>query len=257
MSVKEFMVHRSALAAALAAALLAVPLGCARADDSVAALETGGLVLAKTDKVALVSEDLFLSTKLVKITYRFRNLTQADYETIIAFPMPDIAGGPDTILDIADPAADNFLKFTTKVDSKPVDSQVEQRAFLVEEGKPDVEVTDRLKSLHIPLIPTVEATEKAFGALGEAKLKALADAQIAYQDSYNADDKGERKVYYPLWTLRSKFWRKQVFPAGKDVVVEQDYVPGVGGVSSLVFGSPDAGAGQASFPHVAQLNRER
>ena len=35
-----------------------------RADDSVAALAAGGLVLEKTDRIALVSEDLFLSEKI-------------------------------------------------------------------------------------------------------------------------------------------------------------------------------------------------
>lgn len=233
------MLRRLALAT-IALAFMAT----ARADDSIAALDAGGLVLTKTDKIALVSEDLFLSTRKVKIAYRFRNLTNADFETTIAFPMPDISGGPDTMLDIADPAADNFLKFTTEVDGKAVESQVEQRAFLVSEGKPDAEVTERLKTLHIPLVPTVEATEKAFGALNDAQRKALVDAGIAYPDDYNADDKGARKAYYPLWTLRSKFWRKQVFPAGKDVIVEQEYVPGVGAISSLVFGSPDNDAEQ-------------
>lgn len=238
---KDSLVPRFIPAIAVLAALLASP---ARADDTLASLDAGGLVLTKTDKIALVSEDLYLSIKAVKISYRFRNLTNADYEALVAFPMPDISGqGPAGITDIPDPTSDNFLKFTTKVDGKPVDSQVEQRVFLLEEGKPDVEITDRLKALKLPLLPTVEATEKAINALSEVDRKALVDAGIVYKDSYN-DDKGERQVYYPSWTLRSKFWRKQVFPAGKDVIVQQDYVPSHGGVSSLVFGSPDLDAKQ-------------
>lgn len=231
-------------ALAVFAALLASP--AARADDTLASLDAGGLVLAKTDKIALVSEDLYLSIKAVQITYRFRNLTNADYEGVVAFPMPDITGdGPGGITDIPDPASDNFLKFTTKVDGKPVDSQVEQRAFMkTDDGKPETEITDRLKALKVPLLPTVEATEKAIAVLSEADRKALADADIVYPDTYNADGKGERQVYMPLWTLRSKFWRKQVFPAGKDLIVQQDYVPSHGGVSSLVFGSPDLDAQQ-------------
>lgn len=231
----------------IAATVLAVLLAssAARADDTMASLDAGGLVLTKTDKIALVSEDLYLSIPAVKITYRFRNLTNADYEALIAFPMPDITGqGPAGITDIPDPASDNFLKFTTRVDGKPVESQVEQRVFLPgSEGKPDTEITDRLKALKLPLLPTVEATEKAINALGEADRKALVDAGIVYQDGYN-DGKGERQVYYPSWTLRSKFWRKQVFPAGRDLIVQQDYVPSHGGVSSLVFGSPDLDAEQ-------------
>lgn len=210
----------------------------ARADDSSAALKAGGLVLTKTDKVALVSEDLYLSEKAVNISYRFHNLTDQDFETIIAFPMPDITGDPNLMVDIPDPASDNFLKFTTQVDGQAVTSQVEQRAFLTSGDKPEVEITSRLRALHIPMMPTVDATETTINALGKEQLKALADAGIVETQDFN-DDKGRRTVQVPLWTLRSKFWRKQVFPAGKDIVVQQSYVPGVGGLSSLSIGRPD------------------
>jgi hypothetical protein len=52
--------------------------------------------------------------------------------------------------------------------------------------------------------------------------------------------------WVPLWTLRSKFWRKQVFPAGRDVSVEQTYTPGTGSQSTLTFGAPDLSAAQVS-----------
>ena len=63
-----------------------------RADDRIATLGAGGLSLEKTDKIALVSEDLYLSPTAVKVSYRFRNLTNADVETIVAFPMPGCDG---------------------------------------------------------------------------------------------------------------------------------------------------------------------
>ncbi|GAN51465.1 DUF4424 domain-containing protein [Methylobacterium radiotolerans] len=209
-----------------------------RADDSVAALAAGGLVLEKTDRIALVSEDLFLSEKAVRIAYRFHNLTDRDVETTIAFPMPDISGGPDAMLNIADPKHDNFLRFTTEVDGRPVDSQVEQRAFVTPAGKPEVEVTGRLRSLGIPLVPTVEATEAALAALSEDQRRRLvADGLLVAQEMGNGTTS-----LFPVWTLRSKFWRRQIFPAGRDVVVRQSYVPGLGGLSSLSFGTATEGA---------------
>ncbi|SFE34248.1 DUF4424 domain-containing protein [Methylobacterium sp. 13MFTsu3.1M2] len=226
------------LSVILSAALSSALPRPARADDSVATLATGGLVLEKTDRIALVSEDLFLSEKAVRIVYRFRNLTDRDVETTIAFPMPDISGGPDAMLSIADPKHDNFLRFTTEVDGRPVDSQVEQRAFVTPAGKPEVEVTGRLRSLGIPLVPTAEATEAALAALGADQRRGLvADGLLEPQDM----GKGTTSLF-PVWTLRSKFWRRQVFPAGRDVVVRQSYVPGVGGLSSLSFGTPTEGA---------------
>ena len=72
-------------------AFLALSATPSRADDSTAALKAGGLVLEKTDKIALVSEDLYLSPTAVKVAYRFRNVTNADIETTVAFAMPDVS----------------------------------------------------------------------------------------------------------------------------------------------------------------------
>jgi hypothetical protein len=58
--------------------------------------------------------------------------------------------------------------------------------------------------------------------------------------------KGAHVEWVPLWTLRSKFWRSQVFPAGRDLLVEQTYTPGTGSQSTLTFGAPNLGAAQLS-----------
>jgi Domain of unknown function (DUF4424) len=216
-----------------------------RADDSTATLGAGGLALEKTDKIALTSEDLTLSPTAVKVSYRFRNLTNADIETTVAFPMPDVTGSVDMTVAMPEPGHDNFLGFTTRVDGKPVDSQVEQRAFLTAEGKPEAEITQRLKGLGVPLVPTLEAAGAALSALSEPQRKALADAEIVYPLDVD-EGKGAHVDWVPLWTLRSKFWRSQVFPAGRDVLVEQTYTPGTGSQSTLSFGAPDLSAEQQS-----------
>lgn len=216
--------------------LLSTP---ALADDSSATLGTGGLVLQKTDKIALVSEDLYLSPTGVRISYRFRNLTNADYSTTIAFPMPEFpGGGSNSTTVVPDPANDNFMKFQTVVDGQPVASQLEQRAFLTQEGKSDIEITDKLKALHIPLVPTVEATQAAISRLTNEQRKTLADGNIV-DPGEESDYAGQPATLYPLWTLRSKYWRSQTFPSGKEMTVQQTYVPVVGSLSSLLLGSPD------------------
>ena len=226
-------------------AVLALSDTPSRADDSTATLRAGGLALEKTDKIALVSEDLYLSPTAVKVSYRFRNVTDADTATIVAFPMPDVTGSVDMTIAMPDPASDNFLRFITRVDGKQVDSQVEQRAFLTAPGKLDVEITERLKSLGVPLVPTMEAAGAALSALSAPQRKALADAGIVYPLDVDVG-KGAHVDWVPLWTLRSKFWRKQVFPAGRDLLVEQTYTPGTGSQSTLTLGGPDLGAAQVS-----------
>ncbi|MDK4743658.1 DUF4424 domain-containing protein [Rhizobium sp. CNPSo 3464] len=215
----------------------------ALADDSSATLGTGGLVLQKTDKIALVSEDLYLSPKGIRISYRFRNLTNADYATTIAFPMPAFpGGGSNSTTVVPDPASDNFMKFKTVVDGQSVPSKLEQRAFLVADGQPDKEITDKLKALHISLVPTAEATEATISHLSNAQRKELVDAGIF--DAGEGDYTGQPATLYPLWTLRSKYWRPQIFPKGKDMIVEQSYVPVVGSQSTLSLGSPDMDSDQ-------------
>jgi hypothetical protein len=220
---------------ALALVLLGAASLPARADDSVAGLAAGGLVLEKTDAIALLAEELYLSEKAVRIAYRFRNLTGADIETTIAFPMPDIRGGHDALVAIPDPAHDNFLLFETAVDGVAVPSQVEQRAFLTRSGQPPQEITARLRSLGIPLVPTVEATQDALRRLPESLRHTLAEAGILEREEHRDGTLAD----VPLWTLRSKFWRRQTFPAGREVEVRQSYVPSLGGLPSLSYGSPD------------------
>ncbi len=142
------------------------------ADDSSATLGTGGLVLQKTCKISLVLEGLYLSPTAIRISYRFRNLTNVDDATTIAFPMPAFPGGGSNSTSVLpDPASDNFMKFQTLADGQSVPSQIEQRAFLVTDGQPDEEITDRLKAMRISLVPTTEATEATISRLTNAQRK--------------------------------------------------------------------------------------
>ena len=98
-------------------ALAAAP---ALANDSIAELGTGGLILSRTDAVSMLSENLSISPSKVDVDYVFRNQTDADVEAIVAFPMPDIAGSVYDRPSIPDEESDNFLGFEVIVDGKPV-----------------------------------------------------------------------------------------------------------------------------------------
>ena len=65
---------------------------CARANDTSAALETGGLRFKQDPDIVMRSEDLLISEKQIRIVYRFFNTSAADKTIMIAFPMPDIVG---------------------------------------------------------------------------------------------------------------------------------------------------------------------
>ena len=69
------------------AALVAAP---SLADDSSAALATGGVVFTKNTPVRMAAEEPYVSPKTVRVRFNFVNETPKDVGTIVAFPLPDI-----------------------------------------------------------------------------------------------------------------------------------------------------------------------
>ena len=65
--------------------------GVAHANDTIAGLDGGVLVLKHTDGIVMESEALNLSLKAVRVRYVFKNTTGTDVETIVAFPLPAMA----------------------------------------------------------------------------------------------------------------------------------------------------------------------
>lgn len=210
-----------------------------RADDTEGALKAGGLVLEPGRTVTLVSEDLTLTEREVTAEYRFRNPTGTDIEATLTFPMPDLVGAHAMAISIPEPAQANFLAFEATVDGQAVPWQLDQHAFLMREGQAFA-ITDELENLGIPLVPTVAATAEPLRRISETRRKALIEAGFldrqVHKDGTISD--------VPLWTLRSHYTRRQVFPAGREVAIHQSFTPSLGGQSSLSFGSPDLGPTQ-------------
>ena len=64
------------------------------ANDSIARVGAGGITLSKTNQVAMVDEVLEISTKAVRVHYRFRNESAKDVQATVAFPMPPYRWNP-------------------------------------------------------------------------------------------------------------------------------------------------------------------
>ena len=123
------------------------------------ALATGGLVLTRNADIALRSEDLYISLRQVRVSYRFRNTAPTDVKALMAFPMPDIRVA-DAAASIPLPTDDpeNLLGFSTRVDGTPVKAQVMQKVFAG--GADRTADLDRLK---VPLAPHLRSTNMALG----------------------------------------------------------------------------------------------
>jgi hypothetical protein len=216
---------RAGVAAVVAGVLAMAGLAAAHANDSTAELRAGGLHLIRSDVIDMVSEDLFLSTREVRVKYVYRNTSSADVTTRVAFPLPDIGWEfGEAPVDLPNRSSPNFVDFRTSVDGKDVPLDIEMRAVL-ESG---IDVTDRVKAAGLPfLVTNFEAWDAAQTSFPLALAKQLRDEGVIWLDL--DPDTGAISYLRPAWTLKTTFHRMQTFPAGRDVVVEHVYKPVVGG----------------------------
>ena len=192
----------------------------ALANDTTASTAAGGLVLERTDAIDMVSEDLFVSAEEIRVKYLFRNASTGDVETIVAFPMPDRDLSKEWGGDVAFPS-----DFRTIVDGRPVQSTLERKAVVNGQDH-----TALLEQLGIPIAPDdiMDAT-KAMDALTATERNQLQSLGLAGDEEFSFGPEPMRHHLIPLWTVRDRYWWKQVFPAGRDLAVEHRYAPGVGG----------------------------
>jgi hypothetical protein len=198
----------------VAAALL---VASAPADDSTASLSAGGVVFTSNTPLRMAEETLYISPQKVRIRFVFANDTDKAVETLVAFPLPDIDMNEYTEQGLGAVTADpvNFVGFTATVNGAKVPLTVEQRAFY--KGK---DVSAALKAAGAPLNVVSGDGYKRLDALKGAARQALLNADLV-------DDEGEGHLH-PHWTLQTRFYWKQVFPAHRTLTVEHSYQPVTG-----------------------------
>jgi hypothetical protein len=200
-------------------------------------------VIERTEAIDMASEDLFVSADLIRVHYVFRNRAAKDVAATVAFPMPDRDLSVEYGGDVGYPSG-----FQTRVAGRLVTATLERKAVV--NGK---DHSALLRRLGIPLSPDsiIDAT-RAMDRLSPAQKKQLVDLGLAGDEEYDDTGKGMKHHLIPLWTVKDKYWWTQRFPAGRDLVVDHRYVPGVGGSveSSLAFKSM---RGTADFRQMAAL----
>lgn len=209
--------------------LLALLSGGSTANDTMATLGVGGLVFVQTGTVKMVSEDLYISPTEVRVRYEFRNEGEADERTLVAFPLPDITGGPDFTVSVPTEDPENIFGFETLFNGEPVEATLHQYAFAY-----NIEYTGVLRDLGIPLAPHSQAAIAAVEGLSDEQKEELVRLGLVVPLEFDAGQ-GWEKQYYPAWTLRSTYSWEAVFPAGETVAVEHSYRPSVGGTVAVTF----------------------
>lgn len=217
---------RTLLAASVITLSAAAP---ALANDTTAELGTGGLLLSRSDVIWMEKENLSISMDKVTVDYVFRNQSDQDVETIVAFPMPDIEANEYVSVGIPQTTGDNFLGFTVTVDGKPVKPELEHKAMAV-----GIDVSKELDAHNVPYFPFTEAAYKALESLPEDVAADWRDRGIIQIMEYD-DGSGMKAYRSPYWQLKSTYWWKTTFPAQKQVKVAHAYQPSVGGTAGITF----------------------
>lgn len=222
---------------AIAALAIALP-GVAAANDSVAHLSAGGIVLAQTSDIEMRQEDLSISAREIRVRYRFLNKSGKDIDTLVAFPVPDLPAPSDVSLHtVPVPEQENFLGFSTSVEGRPVEMNVDRRAIAL-----GIDRTERLSALGLPLTPYAKTAEEVIARLAPDTRADLARIGVLREETFSDTPDGAMKTrHFPNWTLRSTFYWQQVFPAGREITVEHRYQPSVGASAGTMVGMSDAG----------------
>jgi hypothetical protein len=194
----------------------------AQANDSTAGVSAGGIVLRKTDAIAMKKEVLSVSRQVIKVDYEFLNETDADVDETIAFPLP------------AYPATNRQWQtyygqppgFVINVDGKPVKFTTRLEAVL---GKRNV--TEQLRQAG--LSDAQIAYNPGFHMVKEVPLTPAQKTRLGKLGLYGDQD-GEPDSR--LWSVEVNYVWSQKFPAHKVVKVHHAYSPFVDngpGVSDL------------------------
>ena len=190
----------------------------ALADDTMATLGAGGLVLAKSADIRMASEDLYMSPDAVRVHYTFTNDSKADIDAIVAFPLPDVDNFELTNQPMRErkSTGTNFMGFQLKVEGKPVTPQLEVHAMVG--GK---DVTRLVQDAGLPLSALGGVMYKALEKLDPKKRAALIKAGVL--------EDGGPDGTMAKWTTQTRFFWHQKFPAGKTIAIDHSYEPVTGG----------------------------
>jgi hypothetical protein len=203
----------------------------ALANDSTATTGAGGLVLRQTADIDMVSEDLFVSVEQIRVHYVFRNRAPRDVNVTVAFPMPDRDLSAMRESDVGYPS-----DFHTQVAGRTVAATLERH--ILARGH---DQTALLQGLHIPLAPGADGTGNivaALAALPAARKAELRRLGLVDVDEYD-EGHGMMQHYVPMWTVRDTWYWQQVFPAGRDLIVDHRYRPGAGSSNGTPLAFPD------------------
>lgn len=220
--------------------LTALCAGGVFANDSTGYVGTGGVEYIKNDKISMHSEDLFISKKIIRVDYQFKNETKQDITENILFPLPKVESY--FYSDFAD-ASKLIQSFKVQVNGQTIHPQTHVRAFLTDiktddenRGENFVDVTANFKACGLTDQELMNPWRQNLQSSRiSQKILQCKDAKIAdlIQNNLTDDDDAVR------WHSQIIYSWQQTFKANALTRVQHQYQPLVGG--SIGFSMSDDG----------------
>ncbi len=214
--------RRFALPAFAAIALLSAARSL-RADDGAASIAAGGIVMVREPRITMQKEVLRISARQVQVDYEFRNDTDKDITTEVAFPIPPYS----LRYQQASIKIQSFEDFKLIIDKTPITFKVETKA--------------RIKGRDIsPLLHRLGIDIATFGHIDEdtgrsRDIRKLAPAQRSSLVRAGAIT-SEVDLDEAAWTVEKKYYWSQTFPAHAVVRISHQYTPALGSLNTAAVG---------------------
>jgi len=210
---------------------------CLGADDGASSIAAGGLVvMTRETRITMAKEVLQISQAKVVVDYDFRNDSDDDVTTLVAFPIPPY----DLAEEERMPSEQGFDDFRLWVNEAPAPFRVDARAFVK-----GIDRTRQLQVFHVDVSSFGHATSNDT----IPDIARLTPAQHRQLEALGLIEKGYDG---PPWQVHKKYYWKQAFPAHKTIHIRHQYTPALGSENSIRYGmaenpDPDSARELKSF----------
>ncbi|RKG48949.1 DUF4424 domain-containing protein [Acinetobacter cumulans] len=198
----------------------------AMSNDSTGYVATGGVQYLKNKDIQMFSENLFISKKIIKVDYQFKNLSNKDVTETVLFPLPKVENFFES--DFAN--TEKLLKsFKVQVNGKAIKPEMHVRTFIQKDEKTaPIDMTESFKQCGFTekdMLNPWSRQDVEYETF-EAKLRNCKN--VALQKTLPKDPNETIS-----WSSQVIYSWKQTFKANTLTRVQHQYAPLVGGSVAL------------------------
>lgn len=202
------------------------------ANDGWASVAAGGITFEKTNDISMKEEVLEISAKLIRVSYRFQNVSNKDVHATVAFPMPSYRFNYG--FDASDINNHPLNSFVVKANGRNVPFMKDRRAKIG-----DKDITKQLQAIGL----SDKQIFETFARCGDGE-------NIGEYCGVTKEQENALKGIGEWSVFETAYW-EQTFLANKEVAVLHEYEPLVGGTALPVFAMVDE-SGNACEDDVTQ-----